>query len=443
MPEAYEYFTMVAHCKDLVVGMNIQQISALGEQFDKAGPQEKHMELIRKMRKRTKEKSCIVTDLICNGKEIMLITTTMRVKIGFGQGAYIHFLEDDKELENEPFASDGFVAFRGFKNGNKCALVIVDVRTTRHQVNLYLDQDWNTTGRSPSVLSEEFSHHFLSKLQDKKCIEILKEHSLAYVLFSEKWFYGLGEYSVSEILCRLNSAFGVAPWDRAWDCILNIPKFLESFIDAPKVMLEEQKLYWKHYSPAKFGSKQQLARAEFRLNFLQVYRKRKNKGKSVASFTFKGAKGWKSIYTYCLWDTGDIPIGLVSKGKKNEISDETGEATLNVVEVEEKWYRYQGLILSHKGLGVGLHDWHFVSVAEETGLCEPKQRPLELSSASVPKRKKTSKQEERMEMFKEKRKQEIAADREAKKKYSEGLLYSSTKSVYFAARFFLQTMSKV
>jgi len=264
--------------------------------------------------------------------------------------------------------------------------------------------------RGPCVVSqhEKFKEKFLKKLSSNPFY--FQHHSVAYILYDDEVCYGLGEYTVSELLARFYLAYKVKPWDSAYKSLLGVPGFLEGFLEGPKTMSEEYKLYKKGYDPALFRQPQQVARSEFRLNFRLVYGKSTFRKKPVISMFFKERKETKKpnsktvlkprnnrTNTKCIWafcfEDDEIPTKISTRGSsKEEITGEFNEEFENSdsdeiipldtekekdnpveynnfsqidPEVKEDWFRYSGRIISLFGLGVGPHDWQIPYTASQ------------------------------------------------------------------------------
>jgi len=223
----------------------------------------------------------------------------------------------------------------------------------------------NSLTRGPCVLTqtEEFKEKF--KYRWRKNPSYFKDHSLAYILFDEEMCYGLGEYSVSEILCRLHYSYNVKPWDNALDSFRTneTNRFLDAFLEAPRMMLEEQKLYWKNYNPALFRKEQRAARREFRINFCQVYGKEKHENRPVYSFALKSKQNLHSIWTFCFENKEEVPPIEEVKSSSSSKRDKNSELVLPKKYREEDWFRYSGRIITKATVGIGPHDWHTEDLA--------------------------------------------------------------------------------
>lgn len=312
------------------VNKEVTKVEALGKPYGNDEFQKEHLDQVKKI-----PSPFTINKLLHRGKEFILTTTTkLSLRITFGQGAYLYFLKDLRYLKFEPFKSN---AFLGFFTSDGGVFLIMDCQMFRHQAFVQVYNDgflhWSnqtpdpksedpivTIGRfpskkkkilptpaidrkqrkiqkkqakqkrSPCVISQhtQFKLAFLKKFSSNPLY--FQTHSLAYVLYDDEYCYGLGEYSVSELLCRFYFAYGVKPWDSAYKALLGIPGFLEGFLEGPKIFSEEYKLYKKGYNPTLFRKEQIQARTEFRLNFRLVYGKSYFRDKPIISFFFKERK---------------------------------------------------------------------------------------------------------------------------------------------------------
>jgi len=230
-------------------------------------------------------------------------------------------------------------------------------------------------------------------------------------MFDESLCYGYGEYTISEVLCRLHYAYGVKPWDNSFKCFDEIDGFLDSFLQAPLIMLEEHKLYWKDYNPALLRKPQRKARSEFRLNFLQVYGKDFHLDRPNYSFTFVGKNSTKnSVWAFCFDKESEIPD--VEEKKSSTMSEIDRESILVNNCTKETWYRYRGRLITANNIGVGPHDWHMDSLAmlypinqeeEEEDLKVTGKRSEPETPIHDPPPKKSKKQQKKEKFWKERK----------------------------------------
>jgi len=199
-------------------------------------------------------------------------------------------------------------------------------------------------------------------------------------MFDSKYCNGYGEYSVSETLHRLYLSCGLLPWECAAQAF-NKKETLQRFLNSPLLMNEEQYLYRKDFNPVCFGPKQKTSRTEFRLNFIQVYRRLKWYGVPVIAFMFEkeGTKERHSVYTVACKDGSiEYPLYGFPKSKVTEkILQIYPDAQFNIQQsIEETWFRFSAVPLTEDVLGVGSHDFMHPSIEnllKEKGFAENKK----------------------------------------------------------------------
>lgn len=406
MPEAYEVMYMVQEIKDKLHNFPVNTIKLRGHEFKKPKKQKAWEKLIESI-----PVPCTILDIKSRGKEICILTDKKSFRITLGQGSFLYFLkpEENIQLEMEPFFSDCFLSFEG-PAGTFC---FVDCHTIPHQIKLMLFDGIKPKWRpkcGPCVLTEnkEFQEHFRNELKLKP--DYFKSHSIAAIMYNESLCNGFGEYSVSEILHRLFLKFKICPWDSGAKVFADSLK-LEEFLSMPLKLLKEQQLYYKDYNPASIGPKQLAQRTEFRIHFLQVYRKLKCNDTKViplaisilsdkkpeltleafvedalkpkppkAETTPKKAsssiedpeledkkkipklpKGKrKSVYTIAI---PEDQIPSMISGKQKPLEDllpgkNLEEARMKIQEefIREFWFKFRGNFLTDELIGVGIHD---------------------------------------------------------------------------------------
>jgi len=364
MPEVFEVHQMVSSLNPKIKGMVVMNVKQLGSKFAKEKAQQQFEQRINAVKTPFK-----IKQIRSRGKEIcvhileMNTKTKLTIHMNLGQGAFLYLLKKKSHLDLEPFKSDGFLAFIGKnKHGKWRAFCIVDCRTFRHQVKVKVFvgeiERWKkNTG--PCVLTENAAFKRWLKLKLQTDRKFFLSHSIAFVMFMEKYVNGFGNYSVSEILHRMYCKHNVLPWDSALS-VFSKPGLLNDFFNRPLLLEEEQRLYLKNWDPACFGPKQISQRRDFRFKFLQTYRKKTFFGHPTTALMFieKGKKTKrKSIYTAAPSKEG-IHIPTVVTTVSAKIDTIPSEARFEIKpEIQENWFRCRGSFLTEKILGVGSQDF--------------------------------------------------------------------------------------
>jgi len=242
--------------------------------------------------------------------------------------------------------------------------------TFKLQTNLF--PIW-TQSYGPCVLTETDAFKQNFRVYWKEHPQYFIHASIARVLFNPFLFNGLGQYSVSELLHRLYKRHGISPWDNAYELFCK-EEIMESVLSAPKTMQEELELYSKHFDPVIFGTKQQQQRTDFRLNFLQVYRKRTYRGQPVFCFAMRiDAGSYKTVYTAVV--PSPMSSSQTSKSKRK------ADAKLRVT--TENWYYVRGTPLTKNSLGVGFHDWHSRDAQQQLQQCGVPDPHIKVQTSTV------------------------------------------------------------
>jgi len=316
------------------------------------------------------QKPCKLIRAEQRGKELALIFQNcnsplfkQHIILQLSSGAYFDeiVLTDMCYYPYNELANLGFIS----NTSEIRCLLLVDTKQfinfVKWQIHEGEEIHWNSIARGPCVLTEkEKREAFLWQAFNRNPMFFMG-CSVAYLSFCQFYSNGFGAYTVSEGLHRFFLSTGIMPHQRA-SVLFQDPDTLQKYLYIPTLLKESLDLFTtkSNYSPAELGPKQVRMKQFFRLEFLQVYRKKQCHKEPVIAIALKVQNTSKTLYVSSkAIPSNKVPTEFTTKRHLNMDSP-----ALIKVGNYEVWWRIKGDYLTKGKLGVGPFDWHSKSASK-------------------------------------------------------------------------------